>query len=382
MSSQFGTFSIPDSNRTSSNFLSHVYPADGCPYKFRSSGTTGSSMFAQVFGHLCRGRRIHTSGQSDLNFERSGSVLQFYLGVSRYGVGCLSVTVGQSCKKTSTTCAAVIWDADEPFSAKTVWAPESSLTMSPRSTTLPLYFCNLGSSSAFLRWHVSISVAKWTFFLSLFVLREWPSVLLLTFPMCQAWIFSIFAHSLSTAACASGIFIAWGIGINSCTTLQRARELIRFSAMWPSWFLRRVDSKRFLADSWASTGKHTWFSFVGEWLLKTLSCHHLARHSRFQRSFEFLSCVFDGFFVLFVRIDELYPSHFSSIVELWLLDSPLSLFLCFLVVAWTVKVASRTAKTLEEVSHSITWISWILSTNLTKFDLHQHPCDRRHAFLA
>ena len=35
--------------------------------------------------------------------------------------------------------------------------------MSPRSTTLPLYFWNWGSNFEFLRWQRSISDAKWTF---------------------------------------------------------------------------------------------------------------------------------------------------------------------------------------------------------------------------
>ena len=60
------TFSLPSFNRTSSDCRSHNNPADGCSCKFCSRGTTGSSMFAQDFGHLCRGRRIHTSGHSDL----------------------------------------------------------------------------------------------------------------------------------------------------------------------------------------------------------------------------------------------------------------------------------------------------------------------------
>ena len=71
---------------------------------------------------------------------------------------------------TSMIVAAVIWHADEPSSVKTTWAPESSFTMHPRSTTLLLYFCYFGSNSAFSRWHVSISDAKWTiFFVSLCV---------------------------------------------------------------------------------------------------------------------------------------------------------------------------------------------------------------------
>ena len=36
--------------------------------------------------------------------------------------------------------AAVICDADDPRSVNTAYDPESSFTVSPRSTTLPLYF--------------------------------------------------------------------------------------------------------------------------------------------------------------------------------------------------------------------------------------------------
>ena len=46
------------------SFFRTVFPtslASGCPYKFRSRGTTGSSMCSHDFGHLCFGRRVHTS---------------------------------------------------------------------------------------------------------------------------------------------------------------------------------------------------------------------------------------------------------------------------------------------------------------------------------
>ena len=63
--SQFGTFSHPSFNETSSNCRSHNSPAKGWPYRFRSRGTTGSSILDHDFGHLCRGRRIQMSGHSD-----------------------------------------------------------------------------------------------------------------------------------------------------------------------------------------------------------------------------------------------------------------------------------------------------------------------------
>ena len=45
------------------------------------------------------------------------------------------------------TFVAVICDADDPCSVNTAYHPESSFTMSPRSTTLPLYFWYWGSNS-------------------------------------------------------------------------------------------------------------------------------------------------------------------------------------------------------------------------------------------
>ena len=57
------------SNRTYSKCLSLNIPANARPYKFRSRSSTGSSMFAQDLGHLCGGRRIHTSGHSDFGIS-------------------------------------------------------------------------------------------------------------------------------------------------------------------------------------------------------------------------------------------------------------------------------------------------------------------------
>ena len=56
--SKFGTFSQSCSNRTFSNCLSHYSLARGWPYRFRSRGTTGSSILDHDLGHLCFGRRI------------------------------------------------------------------------------------------------------------------------------------------------------------------------------------------------------------------------------------------------------------------------------------------------------------------------------------
>ena len=65
----FGFFSQPCFNRIFSNCLSHNNPVKGWPCRFRSRGTTGSSILDHDFGHLCRGGRIQMSGHSDLNFQ-------------------------------------------------------------------------------------------------------------------------------------------------------------------------------------------------------------------------------------------------------------------------------------------------------------------------
>ena len=53
------------SNRIFLNCLSRNSLAKGWPYRFRSRGTTGSSILDHDFGHLCRGRRVQMSGHAD-----------------------------------------------------------------------------------------------------------------------------------------------------------------------------------------------------------------------------------------------------------------------------------------------------------------------------
>ena len=77
---------------------------------------------------------------------------------------------------------------------------------------------------------MSINEAKWTLFFFLCFHNNFlfPLTFLLT---CHAGIVSRFFHSLSTAAFAPGIFIAWSTGINLCTKLQWVSEGNPFSAM-------------------------------------------------------------------------------------------------------------------------------------------------------
>ena len=100
----------------------------------------------------------------------------------------------------SMTFAVVICDADDPCSVNTAYDPASSFTMSPRSTSLPLYLWNFGSNSEFLRWQMSINDAQCTVLPS-FLASVITSFLFLPFVRFHAGIFSSF-------------FIAWGKGIN------------------------------------------------------------------------------------------------------------------------------------------------------------------------
>ena len=108
--SQLGTFSQLYFNRTFSNCLSHNSPAKGCPYRFRSRGTTGSPILDHDLGHLCRGRRIEMSGHSDLVFfSNSGASSIFYVGFGWYCVCCLSIAPWQSGYDIHDLCCRHLW---------------------------------------------------------------------------------------------------------------------------------------------------------------------------------------------------------------------------------------------------------------------------------
>ena len=197
--SQFVTFSQPYFNRTFSNCLSHNSPAKGWPYRFRSRRTTWTSILDHDSGQLCFHRRTQISGHSDFGiFLQWWCIFHFALGLSWYCVCCLSCASWQSGDDIHDfgCCHLRCWWS---FSVNTAYEPESSFTMSPRSTTLPLYFWYWGSSSEFSRWQRSIYDAKWSF-LPLFLASPITSLLFLTFLSCHVGILSSFSSSFSTAA--------------------------------------------------------------------------------------------------------------------------------------------------------------------------------------
>ena len=74
-----------------------------------------------------------------LEFSITSVIFHFDPGVSGYCICCLSAHPG-SLQIMSMTFAAVICDTDDPCALNTAYDPESSFTISPRSTTRPLYF--------------------------------------------------------------------------------------------------------------------------------------------------------------------------------------------------------------------------------------------------
>ena len=132
------------------------------------------------------------------------------------------------------------------------------------------------------------------------------------------------------AAFASGIFIAWGIGMNLCN------ELNPFSAMWSSWLLGRVESERFLVDSWASTMHACFVLTVDSAVSLAVSCRFFERFfvpilqniAAFIGTSNFFLAFFDGLLKLSIfRIDEMNTSQSPSIIEFRLLDWSLLLLL-------------------------------------------------------
>ena len=78
-------------------FLSHNSPAKGWPYRFRSRGTTGSSILDHDFLATCV--VVDESKCLDIpiwDFSIFCDLLPFYLGRSRYCVCCLSTATWQS----------------------------------------------------------------------------------------------------------------------------------------------------------------------------------------------------------------------------------------------------------------------------------------------
>ena len=120
-------------------FLMRV-PARGWTYRFLARGTTGSSTLDHESGHLCFGRRIQISGRSDFGIfaeDGASSILTWVSADILHVLPVLRIQV--VVKSCPWHLRPSFWDADDPCSVNTAHEPESSFTMSPRSTTPPSY---------------------------------------------------------------------------------------------------------------------------------------------------------------------------------------------------------------------------------------------------
>ena len=153
----------------------------------------------------------------------------------------------------SMTFAAGICDADDPCSVNTAYDPESSFTMSPPSTTLPLYFWLQKLYLRILEDKRSINDTKWTF-LSSFLASSITSFFVSDFRLLPCrYSLKFYPFFFLWCLCIWNFFEAWSIGINMCSKLSRLSEFIPFAEMWSSWYLCGTPSNRILKDSSAST---------------------------------------------------------------------------------------------------------------------------------
>ena len=96
--------------------------------------------WTMIWAILCFGRRIQTSGHSDFRIFNSDGASTILTWVSADTASAACLAHPGSLDMTSITFAAVICAADDPCSENTAYDPESPFTVSPRSTTRPLYF--------------------------------------------------------------------------------------------------------------------------------------------------------------------------------------------------------------------------------------------------
>ena len=208
--------------------------------------------------------------------------------------------------------------------------------MSPRSTTRPLYFWNWGSNSAVLRWQMSISVAKWTFFLSLCASRI-TSFLLLTFSSLRACLelFPSFIHcsfciwNIHCLKHRNEIVNQIGMGHRSkpfaCNVVFMISRLRRFNSL-PCGFVKFQHTT--ILRFWNLVGcikPRCGYLSAGR-AGRTL-CSLFARHSRVHMHFQLSPRIPNDFFVFFILwINKVDASHSSSIFEFWLLVFPFLFF--------------------------------------------------------
>ena len=131
-------------NRTAIGFSQIASPIIVLPKGDRTDSVQeerlGLPYWTMILAICARGRRIQISGHSDFGFFNNDGASSIFTWVYADTASAACPAQPDSLEMMSMTFAAVIWDADDPCSVNIAYAPESSSTMSPRSTTLPLAF--------------------------------------------------------------------------------------------------------------------------------------------------------------------------------------------------------------------------------------------------
>ena len=333
-------------------------------------------MSDQDFGHLCRGRRIHVHGQSDFgilsNLGASSIITWAYADT-------LSACPSQSgsLAMTSITFAAVIC-ADEPCSVKSVQVPESSFTVSPRSTTRPSNTWNLGSNV-----HQCSKVG----FPCVSLCFQNNFLFALNFLQLPCWIrFELLPFLVHCC-----------FRIRNSHRLEHRNKLLHFNCILCLRFDLHGLSAEMISNVVSGTPEpprcmHALFFWmlVGFTTLRfsvlkagALLCSFCARHCRLHWNFQLSPCVFDGLFMFTIfRIDEI--NAFQPFEHCRVLAS-------LFWAAFPILVHTSGGSCLNfhqitfinlEVSLSMKWTLWTLSKNLINFDPRPHFHDRQYVFLA
>ena len=212
--SQLETFSQPCFNEIFSNCLSHNSPAKGWPYRFRSRGRLDLPYWTIILAISVVEKRIQMSGHSDLGiFNKFWSIFHFHLGISRYCVNCLSCAAPQQSGNDmhdSCCCHLRCW-----WSLFCKCCIRSRIIFHNIASEYNLTFAF--SNSAFFKWQMSISEAKWTFAPYALASSITSFFWLESSQTPESFPISPIPHPLLLSL--SGIFIAWGKGINLCTKL-------------------------------------------------------------------------------------------------------------------------------------------------------------------
>ena len=281
------------------------------------------------------------SGNSDFVFFTMDEHLPFFSWVKPGAASAACPSQPGNLEMISMILAAVIWDAGDP----------SSVNMSPRSTTRPLFlvlclqfsifqmtyvhqWCKMNCSALhpcfidhlfFYFWLLSGSTPKFS------------PIFPIPCPRCfRCRNFHSLRHRNKLV---NQIVVLWWILTFSCNMVFMMIRY-RISHTHSCGFISFQNTRKFC------------FNFVGS-TTPTILLHNFTRHGRSDWCFQLLTRVLDGFFEFrILRVDEIDPSQFSSVFKMELFIRPLLLFLQLGVLShW-----------LQRIIEGLSWMQAVFSS--------------------